>query len=58
MRRIGLYGSMFDPVHLDDVRLVTDALLRMRLDEVILLPYDTEEACLKTASRRDRKSVV
>lgn len=58
MRRIGLYGSMFDPVHLDDVRLVTDALLRMRLDEVILLPYDTEEACLKTASRRDRLNML
>jgi nicotinate-nucleotide adenylyltransferase len=58
VRRIGLYGGMFDPVHLDDVRLVTDALLRMRLDEVILLPYDVAEDCTKTAPMRDRLNML
>lgn len=38
MRRIGIIGGSFDPVHIGHINLATDAMTQGKLDEVIFIP--------------------
>ncbi len=37
-KKIALFGGSFDPIHLGHVKLLEEALLRLRLDHIYLIP--------------------
>ena len=57
MRRIGVYGGAFDPVHMGDVRVVREAMRQLSLDELLIIPFQASRGS-NTTPRRDRLNML
>jgi len=59
MKRVGLFGGSFDPVHNAHVALATLALAQMKLDEVRWIPVcKSSQKSRKLAPAADREAMV
>ena len=59
MKRVGLFGGSFDPVHNAHVALATAALEQLRLDEVRWIPVGQPwQKARRSASGADREAMV
>ena len=56
MRRIGIFGGTFDPVHNGHINLAEDAIREAQLDEVVMIPARIQpfKQDVKTASGEER----
>ena len=60
MKRIGIFGGSFDPVHIGHISLAKDALNQCQLEKVILIPAKTQpfKAGKKVTPAADRMAMV
>ena len=60
VKRIGIMGGTFDPIHLGHINLAMDAKKQVGLDKVILVPAKLQPFKLdrKTASAEDRLNMI
>ena len=60
MRRIGILGGTFDPVHNGHIHLAEDAIREADLDEVVMIPAKIQpfKQDRKTASGEDRLQMI
>ena len=60
MRRIGILGGTFDPVHNGHIHLAEDAIREADLDEVVMVPAKIQpfKQDRKTASGEDRLQMI
>lgn len=60
VKRIGILGGTFDPIHLGHINLALDAKREANLDKVILIPAKLQPFKLdkKTASGEDRLTMI
>ena len=59
MKRVGLFGGSFDPVHKAHVALATTALDQLRLDELRWIPVGQPwQKARRLAGAADREAMV
>lgn len=58
MRRIGVFGGLFDPVHYGDLRVAREAMRQLSLEEIVIMPFQARSAGPEVASRRDRLNML
>lgn len=58
MRRIGVFGGLFDPVHYGDLRVAREAMQQLALEEIVIVPFVSPSTGQETASRRDRLNML
>lgn len=58
MRRIGVFGGLFDPVHFGDLRVARAAMEQLALEEIVIVPFQAPASGRAAAPRRDRLDML